>query len=393
MLTPGDIDRERQKEAKAFARLRHRLLLVEMGLAGAFAVVVLGSGLAYRLRDWVAAITTQRQLLVGSYALILFFAYGALTAPVEYYGGFRLPHRYGLSTQTLRAWLVDQVKSALLGLAVGLVVVEVIYHLLGEVPELWWLVAGLFLLGLSVLLTGLAPLIVVPLFYRLTPLADEELVGRLTRLAERAHTRVRGVFTIDLSSKSKAANAMLMGLGRSRRIVLGDTLYGDYSPDEIEVILAHELGHQVRHDIWWGLGFESVVTLVGLYAAHLALGWGVDAMGLAGLDDVAGLPLLVLVLGVVGLAMMPLGNAFSRWREGMADEYALRLTGKPEAFVSLMVRLANQNLADVEPERWVELVLHSHPAIGRRIRRGQSFGTGGTGPEEAVSGEKGQWVA
>jgi STE24 endopeptidase len=393
MLTPRDIDRERQKEAKAFARLRHRLLLVEMGLGGAFAVVVLGGGLAYQLRDWLAAITNQPQLLVGSYALLLLLAYGVVTAPVEYYGGFRLPHRYGLSKQTLRAWLVDEVKSALLGLAVGLVVVEVIYHLLGRLPNLWWLVSGLFLLGLSVLLTGLAPLIVVPLFYKLTPLADEELVGRLTRLAERARTRVRGVFTIDLSSKSTAANAMLLGLGGSRRIVLGDTLYDDYSPDEIEVILAHELGHQARHDIWWGLGFQSVVTLLGLYAAHLALGWGVAAMGLAGLDDVAGMPLLAVVMGAVGLATVPLGNAFSRWREGMADEYALRLTGKPEAFVSLMVRLANQNLADVEPEWWVELLLHSHPAIGKRIRRGESFAAGSMGAEQALTGEKGQWVA
>jgi STE24 endopeptidase len=393
MLTPRDIDRGRQKEAKAFARLRHRLLLVEMGLAGAFAVVVLGSGLAHRLGDWLGAIFDQRQLLVGGYALVLFLAYGALTAPVEYYGGFRLPHRYGLSKQAVRAWLTDQAKSALLGLAVGLVVVEVIYYLLGQVPDLWWLVAGVFLLGLSVLLTGLAPLVVVPLFYKLTPLADEELVGRLTRLAERACTRVRGVFTIDLSSKSTAANAMLLGLGGSRRIVLGDTLYGDYSADEIEVILAHELGHQVQHDIWWGLGFQSAVTLASLYAAHLALGWGVAAMGLAGLDDVAGMPLLALVMGAVGWAAVPLGNAFSRWREGMADEYALRLTGKPEAFVSLMVRLANQNLADVEPERWVELLLHSHPAIGKRIRRGENFARGSLGSGGPVTREKGQWVA
>jgi STE24 endopeptidase len=354
---------------------------------------LLSSGLAYWLRDWLAAITNQRFLLVAGYAVLLCLAYGALTAPVEYYGGFLLPHRYGLSTQTRRAWLVDEVKSAFLGLAVGLVVVEVVYELLRGLPDLWWLVSGLFLLGLSVLLTGLAPLLVVPLFYKVTPLADEELVERLTRLADRAGARVRGVFTIDLSSKSTGANAMLLGLGGSRRILLSDTLYGDYSRDEIEVILAHELGHHVRHDIWWGLGFQAVVTLVGLYAAHLVLGWGVAAMGLAGLDDVAGMPLLALVMGAVGLATVPLGNGFSRWREGMADEYCLRVTGKPEAFVSLMVRLANQNLADVEPERWVELLLHSHPPVGKRIRRGESFITRSMGAGEAVAGEKGQWVA
>jgi STE24 endopeptidase len=373
LLTVQDIDTDRQREAKAFARQRHRLLLVEMGLAGGFAVLVLGSGLTYRLRDWLEAVTAQPLLLVGAYALLFWGAYSVMMAPVAYYGGFRLPHRYGLSTQTLRSWLVDQGKGALLGLGLGLLVVEVIYQLLRVAPVMWWLVAGVFLLGLSVVLTTLAPLLLVPLFYTLTPLADEELVGRLTRLAERARARVRGVFTIDLSSKSRAANAMVMGLGQTRRIVLGDTLYEDYTADEIEVILAHELGHQIRHDVWWGLAFQSGLTLVGLYVAHLVLDWAVDVLGLAGLDDVAGLPLLALVLGGFMAVTVPLGNAFSRWRESLADGYALRLTGKPEAFVSVMVRLANQNLADVEPERWVELLLHSHPAIGRRIEQAQSF--------------------
>jgi STE24 endopeptidase len=373
LLTLKDIDTDRQKEARAFARQRRRLLLVEMGLGGTFALVVLGSGLAYRVRDWLAAITGQPVLLVGAYALLFLGAYGVLMAPVAYYGGFWLPHRYGLSTQTVRSWLADQGKGALLGLGVGLIVVEVIYQLLRLAPGMWWLVAGVFLLGLSVVLTTLAPLILVPLFYTLTPLADEELVGRLTCLAERAHARVRGVFTIDLSSKSRAANAMVMGLGKTRRIVLGDTLYEEYTADEIEVILAHELGHQVGHDVWWGLAFQSGLTLAGLYAAHVVLDWAVDVLGLAGVDDVAGLPLLALVMGGFMAVTVPLGNAFSRWRESLADEYALRLTGKPEGFVSVMVRLANQNLADVEPERWVELLLHSHPAIGRRIQQAQSF--------------------
>jgi STE24 endopeptidase len=393
LLTPQDIDRERQEEARAFARLRHRLLLLETVLGGAFAVLVLASGLSYRLSEWLGGLSAQPYLLVGGYALVFMGAYGVLMAPVAYYGGFSLPHRYGLSTQTKRAWVVDEAKSALLGWGLGLVVVEVIYYLLRVTPQVWWIVAGAFLLGLSVILTTVAPVVLVPLFYKLTLLGDEELVARLTSLAERAEARVRGVFTIDLSSKSRAANAMLMGLGKTRRIVLGDTLYEDFTGDEIEVILAHELGHHVGHDIWWGLAFQSVVTLGALYATHLALGWGVDVMGLGGLDDVSGLPVLALVMGAFMAVTMPLGNGFSRWREGLADEYALRLTGKPGAFVSVMVRLANQNLADVDPERWVELLLHSHPAISKRIERGQRFcGEGGCG-EVALGGEKARWVS
>jgi STE24 endopeptidase len=270
-----------------------------------------------------------------------------------------------------------------------LVVVEVIYWLLRVVPDLWWVVAGVVLLGLNVALSAVAPVILVPLFYKLTPLRDEELVARLMTLAGRARARVRGVFTINLSSKSRAANAMLMGLGRTRRIVLGDTLYEDFTADEIEVILAHELGHHIAHDIWWGVAFQSVVTVAGLYAAHLVLNRGAEVMGLVGPEDVAGLPLLALVMGAFLAVTIPLGNGFSRWREGLADEYALRLTGKPEAFVSVMVRLANQNLAEVNPERWVELLLHSHPAIGKRIQRTQRFSDRDGSAEATRTREKG----
>jgi STE24 endopeptidase len=381
MLTPADIDRERQREARALARIRHRLLALEMGLGGALLLPLLLSGMAERLRDWVIGVAAQPVLVVGIYFVVVWAAYGLIMLPMGYYGGFRLPHRYGLSTQTLRGWVVDEVKSALLGLGLGLLVVEVIYYLLRVTPELWWLIAGGFMVVLTVVLANLAPILLVPLFYKLEPVADEGLVRQLEQLAARARTSVRGVYTIDLSSKTKAANAMIMGLGNTRRIVLGDTLCADYEPDEIETILAHELAHQVGHDMWWGVLLQSGLTLMGFYVVHLALHWGMAAWGLQGLDDVAGLPLVGLVMGLFFAVTTPLGNGFSRWRERLADDYALRMTGKPEAFISAMVRLANQNLADVDPERWVELLLHSHPAVGRRISRGESFlRVGGNGP-------------
>lgn len=384
ILKADDIDPQRQKEASAYSRLKRRLLVADMALGGLFALVLLVSGISSGMKAVITEYTSQSVLVVGGYFLVLFTAYGLLLLPVEYYGGFRLPHRYGLSRQSRRAWLADQAKAGVLGLGLGLIVVEVIYYLLRVVPSLWWLVTAVFMLLFTVVLASLAPLVVVPLFYKLTPLADEELVGRLMKLAERANTRVGGIFTINLSSKTKAANAMVMGLGSTRRIVLGDTLYADYEPDEIETIMAHELGHQVRHDMWWGVLFQSALTLIGLYLAHLALSWGAGVMGLTGLDDIAGLPLLGLVMGGFMAVVTPLGTGFSRWREGMADEYALGITGKPEAFVSVMVKLANQNLAEVEPERWVELILYSHPAIGKRIWRAESFaereeGTGHVG--------------
>lgn len=373
MLTREDVDARRQEEARRYASLRYRLLVVDLILGGGLAVVFLLGGGSSWLKVLIASHTAHPLLVVGGYFVVFSVGCGVALLPLEYYGGFVLPDRYGLSTQTFVGWVADEIKAGLLGLCLGLIVVEVVYYLLRTVPGLWWLISGVFLLFFTVILANLGPVLIVPLFYKLTPLTDEDLVGRLMKLADRANTKVRGVFTINLSSKTRAGNAMLMGLGGTRRIVLGDTLYADYSAEEIETILAHELGHQVGRDVWWGLLFQAALTLVGLYIAHLALSWGVRAMAFTGVDDIAAFPLLVLVMGGFMAVTTPLGNTFSRWREGLADDYALWMTGKAAAFVSVMVKLANQNLAQVDPESWIEFLLYSHPAIGKRIGRAERF--------------------
>jgi STE24 endopeptidase len=199
-------------------------------------------------------------------------------------------------------------------------------------------------------------------------------VERLTRLAGAAGTRVRGVYRFDMSSKTLAANAAVVGLGNTRRIILGDTLLDNFSADEIETVLAHELGHHVHGDMGRGILVQSALTLGGLWLASLALRWGVTAFGFNGVADVAAMPWLALVLGAFGLVTTPLSNAYSRWRERLADRYALETTHQPQAFASAMTRLADQNLADADPERWVEVLLYSHPAISRRVAMAEEFG-------------------
>jgi STE24 endopeptidase len=368
------LDPERQKKAKEYARIRRRLMLVDLGLGAVYALVWLLSGASFWLRDQVLALTQNQLLVVALYAAAFGGIYALLDAPLGYYRGFVLPHRYALSTQTFRAWLWDQVKGAAIGGALGLVLLEVIYALLRLSPDWWWLWTALVMLLFSVVLSNLAPVLIFPIFYKFTPLDDEDLVTRLTRLAERAGTRVRGVFRFDMSSKTVEANAAVVGLGNTRRIILGDTLLDNFSADEIETVLAHELGHHVHGDMGKGILVQSVLTLGGLWLANLALRWGVTAFGFEGIADVAAMPWLALVLGAFGLITTPLGNAYSRWRERLADRYALGTTHKPQAFVSAMTRLADQNLADADPERWVEVLLHSHPAISRRVAMAQEFG-------------------
>ncbi|MFU8771190.1 MAG: M48 family metalloprotease, partial [Anaerolineales bacterium] len=239
----------------------------------------------------------------------------------------------------------------------------------------WWLwVAGVMLV-FNVVLANLGPVLLLPIFYKLAPLDQErpDLVERLTKLAERAGTRVRGVYKFDMSRRTKAASAALTGLGNTRRIILGDTLLQEFQDDEIETVLAHELAHHVHKDIPLGMLVGSIMTLGGLYLASLGINWGVQTFGFLGVDDVAAFPILMIVMGIFGLVTMPLQNGFSRWRERRADDYALKVTGKKEAYASALTRLANQNLAEVDPEPWVEILLMSHPPLGKRIRMAENY--------------------
>ena len=363
------LDPERQKQAKRYARTSRRLMLVDLALGAAYILAWLALGWSQALKDALLQVTSNEWLLVALFAAIFGGIYYLLNLPLSYYEGFILPHRYEMSNQTLGGWIADQVKGLLVGGVLGLLMLQVIYAVLRAFPDTWWLWAAGIMLLFSVILSNLAPVLLFPIFYKFKPLEEEhaDLAERLVSLAERAGTRVKGVFKFDMSRRTKAANAALTGLGNTRRIILGDTLLNEFTDDEIETVLAHELGHHVNKDIPIGIIYETFMTLIGLYLASLALDWGVGYFGFSGSGDIAGLPLFLLVMGAYGLVTMPLGNALSRWRERRADEYALRTTGKGAAYASALARLANQNLADAAPEPWVEWLLYSHPALSRRI--------------------------
>ncbi len=221
------LDPERQKKVKEYARIRRCLMLVDLGLGGVYALVWLLSGASVWVRDQILDLT--QQLVVALYAIVFGGVYALIDAPLSYYRGFVLPHRYGLSTQTFRAWLWDQVKEAGIGGILGLVLLQVMYALLRVSPDWWWLWTALASLLFTVVLSNLVPVLIFPLFYKFTPLEDEDLAARLIRLAEVAGARVRGVYRFDMSSKTVAANAALAGPGNTRRIILGDTLLDNFS--------------------------------------------------------------------------------------------------------------------------------------------------------------------
>ena len=369
-MTTTTLDPEKQKQAKSYARIRRRLWLLDTFTSTIYLLAWLFFGWAKSLTGWLKTYTTNDWLLVLAFIIIFGGIAAALELPLGYYSGFVLPHRFGQSTQDFKSWGMDQLKNLMIAAPLGLIVVELVYMALRLTGGWWWLWTGAGMLVFTVILSNLAPILIMPLFNKFVPLGEEhaELAERLMKLAERAHAQVRGVFKFDMSKRTKAANAALTGIGNTRRIVLGDTLINEFSPDEIETVLAHELGHHVHKDIPILMAFGTVMTLGGLFLASLALGWAASQFGFAGPSDIAGLPALGLVLGAFGLLTQPLDNAFSRWRERLADEYALQSTGNARAFASAFVRLANQNLGEVDPEKWVVFMFYDHPPLGERIR-------------------------
>lgn len=379
-VAPATLDVKRQAQARRYARQQQRLSLVSLGLSALLVGILLFSGLSFWLRDAIAFAPGWAPLAgwqpwrLGAYFLVLFLATFVLGLPLSYYSGYILPRRNGISTQTVRGWLADEGKGLALSLVFEIVAVEGMYALLAASPRWWWLWAGGALLVITVLLANLAPVLLMPLFYKFTPLADGEVKRRALALAARAHVSVRGIYTMNMSARTTAANAMVTGLGSTRRIVIGDTLLDHYTPDEIEVVVAHELGHQAHYDIPKLIAVQTVTMLGGLYVVSLILAAALRAFPqYAGLADPATLPLIVATLGVFGLVTLPLTNGFSRWVEHQADVYALETTGMSAAFVSAMTRLANQNLSEVDPSPVIEFLLYNHPSVGRRLAFGQRW--------------------
>ncbi len=349
------LDPERQRLAKAYGRQKRALMF-----ASAFL------GVAY-LGGWLLGLSRGGVHVLSAGGVMLLFGgivvgWEIVSLPNDWIS-YQLSRGYGLSTQAPGGWLSDRMKGLGLLIVLGGAMVELTYLFMRLQPAWWWLLDAGVLLVFTVLLANLAPVLIAPLFFKFTPLDDEELSTRLMALVTKAGTTVRGVFTMHLSEKTTAANAALMGWGNTRRIVVGDTLANNFSHDETEAVLAHELGHHVHHDIWKSIAWQSLAAVAALWLTSICL----ISLWRGTLYDAQNMPIVAILFGFWSTVFTPLTNWASRVAERQADEYALRTATVPRAFVGSMIRLANQNLADVDPPRWVEVLLYDHPAIKRRI--------------------------
>jgi STE24 endopeptidase len=247
------------------------------------------------------------------------------------------------------------------------------YLLLRLFPRRWPIPGGALLIIVSFTFTLLTPLLITPLYYEVEPLADENLRARILSLAERAGLSADEVYVIDASAKTTLVNAYVTGFGNAQRIMLYDTLLADYTPDQVEVVLAHELGHWYYRHVLLGLLGLGAAGWIGLFGLRWLLERSWQPLGLRGPADVAGLPHILTVLAIATTLLLPIENNFSRYGENQADEFALAASQKPDVFIELFVQLAEQNLSRVDAPAWEKFIFHTHPTTTERVRHAEKF--------------------
>lgn len=307
------------------------------------------------------------------FSALLALTYGVPAFPINFIRSYLIEKHYGLSTQSLAAWFSDQLKGSILGALIGLILVNGLTATLMFTGLHWWWIAALAAMFFGIVLTRLAPQLIVPLFFKMKPLDSPQLQDRFRQLAQRMGTPVLGIYEIDLSRRTKAANAAVIGFGATRRAVVGDTLLKEFTNDEVEFVLAHELAHHHYHDLWTGIVSNSFLTLVSFFIAHFAI-THFEIFAVPFPPTTLNFNPIVLfwiaaISSVTSSVLAPLGKMFSRFAESRADRFAALATSHPEAGAAAFEKLGFQNIAVFNRPEWEEFLFYTHPAIARRIAR------------------------
>ncbi len=360
------LDRYKQGQAIRYEKEKRLLGLVSLFLS---LCVVLGfyfSGLSSRLAflfPYKSVIYTFIIYVVVFQAVLYSFGF-----PLNFYSGYIHEHKWRFSNHTIKSWLWDQVKSYLVGLVIFLILLGMLFWIFERYPQQWWWIAGIAMAFVSVILATLFPVLILPIFNKYTPVKDKELTEALDRILSDGGLRSSGFFVEDMSRQTKKENAFLAGLGRTRRVVLGDNLIVNMTVPEIVSIIAHEVGHYRYRHVWKQIALGTLQQLV----VFLCLNFFMRALFPTFLSstraNLALFPFFVILMGgLSGFLFGPLSNALSRHFERQAERYAVRSIPDKDAFMTALGGLANRNLSNAYPSWWVKLLYYSHPPIGERL--------------------------
>lgn len=331
-----------------------------LGLVGFW----LSTGRASALEAWL----WERNLagLTGwlSYFALVGLAWSVCRLPFSA-AGHAIERHFGQSRQRWGAWAVDWLKGLGVGSVIFGLVLSALYLAQVVAPGAWWRLGWLLLFLFSVLLAELAPVLLIPIFFKLKPMDDGDLKRRLMELSRRHGVTVKDVYHLGLGEKTEKGNAAFTGLGRAKRILIGDTLYQKFPADEVEAVFAHELGHQVNRDTWRGIFLGGAILWIGFEVTASLLPGACEWLGIAPGGPSALLAFFVM-LGIVNWPLGVLGAVHSRWRERLADRFAAGL-GLGSPLAAALERLTFQNRGLFRPNRIIEWLTYSHPAPWRRI--------------------------
>ncbi|MFH1458176.1 MAG: M48 family metalloprotease [Candidatus Omnitrophota bacterium] len=358
---------KRERSAQKYAFCKYGLWFVDTFYVLFLLLAFLGLGFSKLLAQKVSGLVPSEILVLPGYLLLLLLVYYLFDFPLNYYRSFVVEHKFCLSQQKLGDWFLDQIKAGLLSYILGLILVSAFYYILRHYQDIWWLVISFFWVVFSLVLARLVPVFIIPLFFKYKKLGDDNLRQRILGLADKMKIKILDCFEIDFSKKTLKANAAFVGWGATKRVILADTLKDKYSYDEVEVILAHEFAHYKLKHLLKLLLVNSSAILACFYFIFKTSDYALKLFGLSSLQDLAALPLVLIYLLLFGIVMQPFENYVSRRLERNADRMALEVTGLKDAFISMMEKLATQNLADRKPNLFIKSFFFDHPPMEERI--------------------------
>jgi STE24 endopeptidase len=367
---------ERLQQSIKYQKAKNTLYFADQAYGILFLFLFLFLGISAYLRRQIEKITKKRLFVVAFYTILFLIVAFIVGFPSSFYS-FSLEHKFELSNQSFSEWFGEELLELLVLTIIALIAVEGIYLALKKAPRTWWIYVSVVFIIFTIVLVNLAPVLIMPLFNVYTPLPEGELRERLVNLSHKAGVEVEDIFTMDMSKQTKKANAMFTGLGNTKRIVLGDNMVKEFTTDEVEVVIAHEMGHNLKHHIWQGIFFAAILAGIGFFIIHLTAPKIItrfrNRLKIENMADVASLPLIFLIFTIFGIITMPVSPAFSRHLERQADQFALDMTHNKEAFVSTMDKLAYMNLANPNPSPAIEFLLYDHPSISKRIKFAEEY--------------------
>lgn len=358
---------------KDYNRIKLRLSLADIALnlfmLACFSFTETSIWISYYVRQYFSGEYLQFMLFAAVVGMII----SIVSFPLDFYGGFIVEHRYGLSNQSIFRWIFERIKSSAVGLVIGVPLALTFYFALRSSGHLWWLYFSIFVFFFSVILARIAPVVIFPLFYKFRELEDGEVKEKIMSLMKSQKITIKGIYSFNMSRDTKKANAAFAGLGKTKRIILGDTLLEKFTPDEIAVVFAHEIGHYRRKHIVKNLFTGAFIILFSFYFCGYFYEKTLAHIGFRNVYEIAAIPVLLFYLSILGILIMPLSNFISRIFEREADRFALETTKDKNSFISAMTKLSEMNLSDKDPHPLEVAFFYSHPPVAERISFAEKF--------------------